>query len=851
MQAAAQQRQSMPRNITWVDDTAIAVFASSEALCGCVLHTLSIVLDVFTEYGFQLSFGPGKTAVMLSFHGSKAHVARQTAERTHGTGFKVLSEHLGCVKVPWVSHYKHLGGIIVRTGSVLPEIRIRAAQAAVHLKPLRRLLSSPNLDLRKRQRLLHSLGLSVMSLHSGAWGTLSVGEFRAWQAALTNLYRMLQPPAQTQQDHHRSIYQLAVDAHAPLPLEYLHLQRIRLLVHILQVQDPHLHDAIFLNFAIAGPNSWLCAAQKSVVWWASQVGVESLPTAIFHLEDEASWAALQPDIRPMKKAIKQAQQGHLMRLENLLTLQRHAAQQDDILRDMGWTGPMTSSATATEPAEHVCATCQATFATAAALAVHETHKHQKRIAMRRFAPDCVCRGCHRWYHTRPRLLQHLHQGSTNCWVRLLRTYQPLTEPATQALDHLDRDAKVAQHQRGVKSHEVDRAWRPATEPECAGGLAPLDGEIFVDDDDPTVTELAEWSTYGLLPPGRGGRARTQRRLDEVDVPNADAHLTHLEQTWKTACREWHPDFDWIPRPLAEGQKYALLLYSGHRRPGDLASWLWWNSELVPINVDLAVDAVYGNVFDSALWISLIKARKVAVAHAGPPCETFTYARWLPPPPGSLYPRPLRDDWAPWGRLARTVKEIAQFCVGNALMTRGLYLLLLVYLHGGAFTLEHPAPRTHEPTPSSPMPWCIWDSAFIKQLMLAGDINLLTFMQGPLGRPYPKPTCLLHARLPGLAAALFSEYDKTWRPTERLGGRNDAGEWRTAAAKIYPERMCKALALQFAWYARQCPVEGSEDDPVALQAALQALSLHWDPYQMGSHEMCGDYHRTAVPNSFAT
>lgn len=42
-----------------------------------------------------------------------------------------------------------------------------------------------------------------------------------------------------------------------------------------------------------------------------------------------------------------------------------------------------------------------------------------------------------------------------------------------------------------------------------------------------------------------------------------------------------------------------------------------------ICVDLAVDAAYGKVFDSALWVSLIRAWKVAAAHCRPLCESYT------------------------------------------------------------------------------------------------------------------------------------------------------------------------------------------------------------------------------------
>ena len=127
-------------------------------------------------------------------------------------------------------------------------------------------------------------------------------------------------------------------------------------------------------------------------------------------------------------------------------------------------------------------------------------------------------------------------------------------------------------------------------------------------------------------------------------------------------------------------------------------------------------------------------------HAGPPCETYSLARWLEIE-DSIYPRPLRSCEQPWGLDGRTLRETRQWMMGNILMWRALFLLFTIYAYGGSFTLEHP-----KGCGGKDNKWTIWDSSFIKQLMLAGDIKLWAILQGPLGQPFAKPTNLLAARL---------------------------------------------------------------------------------------------------------
>ena len=101
-----------------------------------------------------------------------------------------------------------------------------------------------------------------------------------------------------------------------------------------------------------------------------------------------------------------------------------------------------------------------------------------------------------------------------------------------------------------------------------------------------------------------------------------------------------------------------------------------------------------------------------------------------------------------------------------------------WLEHGSFSLEHPKGQGGQKGR-----WSIWDSAFVKLLLLAGSIQRTDFLQGPLGKPFPKPTSLLAGRLPDLPHHLHALYQPRWWATERLGGRNRDGKgWRMAHVK---------------------------------------------------------------------
>ena len=257
---------------------------------------------------------------------------------------------------------------------------------------------------------------------------------------------------------------------------------------------------------------------------------------------------------------------------------------------------------------------------------------------------------------------------------------------------------------------------------------------------------------------------------------------------------------------ASGHKFILVLhlFSGRRRVGDCVHWARQMSEslqhhhgvtMCMVSVDTAIHATQGDLDvgrNYSLIVSLANKGIFAAVISGPPCETWSAARNLPidDARGFRGPRPLRDAEAPWGLAHRTQRELCQTQVGSRLMVNSLHLDVVVTSRGGTSLMEHPD-RPGDPSYASS-----WRTDLhLNVIQALPDACEHHIQQWRYGAASVKPT-LLRAlgHKPHVTRRVLRQFElaNATYPTQQLGGKNELGEFRTAAAKEYPEQLCKCI-----------------------------------------------------------
>ena len=253
-----------------------------------------------------------------------------------------------------------------------------------------------------------------------------------------------------------------------------------------------------------------------------------------------------------------------------------------------------------------------------------------------------------------------------------------------------------------------------------------------------------------------------------------------------------------------GEKIFIIihLFSGRRRTADCHDWLQaMTEEYIPgwtlwlLSFDTAIDPLVGDLNQGKNFqrvLQLARLGVVAAALNGPPCETYSAARHLPPPDTTqrrYWPRPLRHPLRPWGLDLLSMKELRQTHMGTRLMLSSTLLEAETCLGGGMSMMEHPAPRPLDG--DKPSSWASpAQSRYMKKLPSSTMGYVEQWKYGALG---VKPTTLRHVNMPGFAEIYREELPTAIRPREGLRGLDHSGAWRTSAAKEYPTALCKGMS----------------------------------------------------------
>ena len=301
--------------------------------------------------------------------------------------------------------------------------------------------------------------------------------------------------------------------------------------------------------------------------------------------------------------------------------------------------------------------------------------------------------------------------------------------------------------------------------------------------------------------------RKPRQIDLSCHPKRNSKVSHKvpraygEQTqWLEQIRgsglEEAPELQSCPRYKSLDDLPTFLvahLFSGRRWEGDFHHELCRfaadkNWRVVILSLDTAVSVDFGNLMRHTVsWTTLTSiylSGRIAATLCGPPCETFSEARFMDKPadcPGHIrWPRPLRSSERLFGLEGLSMKELRQCFVGSSFFLQCVWALCIHITMGGVYVAEHPAPPTEVSRPS------IWTSPIIQLLLGLPDLVLHCVAQYRWGAEAVKPTGLLVWDMPFFRRDMYSlALTDVAKPTVAAIGTDSTGQFRTARHKEYP------------------------------------------------------------------
>ncbi|CAE7894492.1 Upf1, partial [Symbiodinium microadriaticum] len=153
---------------SWADDFANMTEDEDKAQVPYkVQQTVRIFVEQADSIGMDLTFAPDKTAAMIGGGPEFPDPVQKDAEGAYIAVVSALTRRSH--RLPLVSAYRHLGGIVTATGTPAPEVAYRHALALSVARPLRsKLFGEIGIPLQIRKQLLRSLVISRFVFGSAA-----------------------------------------------------------------------------------------------------------------------------------------------------------------------------------------------------------------------------------------------------------------------------------------------------------------------------------------------------------------------------------------------------------------------------------------------------------------------------------------------------------------------------------------------------------------------------------------------------------------------------------------------------------------------------------------------------------
>ena len=822
----------------WMDDLAIPLTAgTNEELLVNLGVATSTILDLCRSHAMTPNLGKGKTEIVFKPRGPGTQSCRRQLFGPNAPGYFAAIGEYGTYRINMVNSYVHLGGLTHFSGDLRKEIRRRIAIANQTFNKHRKLVyQNDGLTMQKRIEIFHSLVLSRLLYGAETWCISEQKTKEYLHSAIVRLYRRI---LKCSSDQHLSDEEVMHRTGLPSPATLLRIRRLSYLGSLIAAGSSAHWGLLNLD------QTWMDLLRDDLQWAGDQLSRTCKLGDPFKNTDR--WLEIIRFHRGYwKRLLRRAREHSILVASRKFICRAAHSRIHDLMQSFDrWEGPSIPQASRSSGKQYFgCLHCSIRCRSFAGEGAHMYKTHGLVNPVRTLIGGTQCGSCLTEYFTQGKLKAHLLR-SHHCRQQLLGRRVCMKPSA--GLGSIE-DSKL---------HEV---WDGRLPPLQADGphaeqVAPRDFEtehlelfetvsiMIVEIADDTIQDFEDklcalaklwpmsWTTWTRtlqslrahveteeLDLTKDIRAEICRCLFEVGQPHywsflseqrvpehSSASIEALEHSFAQA--QWRAQEREIPRPCSK-ERIFLHVFSGRRREGDLQFYMEKmfdaicsdGSVLCVVSLDLVIDEQFGDVRrpdTQAFWKHGVLFGWVVGALCGPPCETWSQARYVDDPsqPGRG-PRPLRDREALWGFESLSLREALQVATGNELLLFAIELLYALACMAGFGLLEHPQ------EPDDPARPSIWHLEALLLLRRLAGVETIDMAQGLLGANSPKPTRLLAINLPDLMLHLRQHHVTPDLPKRSAIGRDSSGTWRTAPLKEYPPAMNRAFACAFChWFQR--------------------------------------------------
>eukprot|EP00435_Cladocopium_sp_Y103_P074980 s16_g52.t2 len=827
--------------IAFVDDCAISIRAedNNQLLELVQISTVAMVASA-KKRGLVVNFDKGKSEVMLNLVGAGTRHLKETMAAQNSE--IVVETDSSQYKLRSVMAYRHLGTWIQQSGKQQRDARFRLSLAKQSWGPLvKPFFCKPQISLATKIQVFTSLVLSRYCYNVHTWSMPDEGVITEWNNALRPLlYPLVRKFLRGLPPFQFGIEVVCGLASMLSPIDQLHLNRLRYLQRFLKTCTQCIWN--MLMSVQDDPRSWIAQCRDSLRWFAKFYGPKLGLGGNSDFHDWITFVRLDRAWKGrLRKAAKSCIQYRLAEAEA-------AVWQGHIFQELSRHGGIENSAFVIASAQRwKCDLCDAEFSSKHALATHCTKSHGYRTLARHYARDGRCAHCSREFHTRTRLCAHFH-SKPDCLQHHQECFVPLTPDELQTLDVSECENNRDLRQQG---------WLPTK------AILP-----------------AIRATGPPLPPLGSLEAKLMRAFWQQRSENIDNHAFHQfagHLVGEPGCVNDSPvDSQHVPGFLYQSPQgtvkgfaacfemrglarlaaclhiktYCFVhFYSGYRRKGDLQYHIdnhiiQGSLQIFCLSVDFCIQREGGDLSTPSSrewWKQRVLSGSIAGVGGGPPCESYSAARYLPDGPC-----PLRTEEFINGLPHNAQRGWSQTLLGSRLMRFLIEMLLVCAQVGACGFLEHPA---YPLWIRALAPASVWLTQELKWLRQLHCCSVITIDQCVLGCGGRKPTTLFLVRLPGLIRRLrsYGEQGRCNHPPgfhPGLAGRDSTGAFRTSVAKIYPWLLNQEIAEEVVNFISSLQVDANFSAPLP-EELLPFRSLNF----VSHHHVQKDFHVEVVTVNF--